>query len=215
VSVVGSRRRRSGVRIHCLSELASEDRAFQDGVPVTSLARSIFDYAVTASPQQLRGVIDAADYRELLDHRRLHALLGPGRTGSRKLKTVLAEIKGPAPWLQSELERALLTLIRTHGLPEPSANIVLHGHIVDFAWLRPGETPLVVECDGYEFHRDRATFESDRARDLQLARHGVQTVRITQRRLQTEPDALAGDLKALLRGSELRAPPPEPPRPAR
>ena len=45
---------------------------------------------------------------------------------------------------------------------------------------------LVVELDSWEFHRHRAAFERDRARDAALQAAGYRTIRITHRRLHEE-----------------------------
>ena len=57
---------------------------------------------------------------------------------------------------------------------------------------------LIIETDGYEHHRDRASFEADRARDAKLTLMGYTVIRITWRQLHEEPDAIAADLKRLL-----------------
>ena len=51
-------------------------------------------------------------------------------------------------------------------------NALVEGLEVDALWP---EQRLIVELDGYAFHRTRASFESDRARDatLQLAGYRV------------------------------------------
>jgi very-short-patch-repair endonuclease len=56
----------------------------------------------------------------------------------------------------------------------------------------------VVELDGYAFHSSRAAFERDRARDAQLQLAGYRVVRVTDRRLTREPEALVRELESLL-----------------
>jgi very-short-patch-repair endonuclease len=55
---------------------------------------------------------------------------------------------------------------------------------VDFLWPR---ARLVVEMDGYRYHRGRAAFERDRIRDLRLRELGYTVIRLTQRQLLEEP----------------------------
>jgi very-short-patch-repair endonuclease len=73
-------------------------------------------------------------------------------------------------------------------------NVTVCGLEVDAFWP---EAKLVVELDGYGFHGHRQAFERDRERDavLQLAGHRV--IRITWRRLEREPRALAQQLRTL------------------
>jgi very-short-patch-repair endonuclease len=64
---------------------------------------------------------------------------------------------------------------------------------------------LIVEVDGYDFHKDRAAFERDRRRDQILTAAGYHVIRVTWRQLRDEPmvvivrlaQALAGPSQAL------------------
>ena len=79
---------------------------------------------------------------------------------------------------RSDLERRFLDLCRQRGLPSPIVNAAVEGMEVDFHW--PTER-LVVEIDGFEYHRTRAAFERDRDRDLALQLVGLRVVRLTGR----------------------------------
>lgn len=57
---------------------------------------------------------------------------------------------------------------------------------------------LVVEVDGWTYHRTRHAFERDRRKDAELQTAGYRVVRITWRRLTTEPYSLTAQLGALL-----------------
>ncbi|HEX3609103.1 MAG TPA: DUF559 domain-containing protein [Solirubrobacterales bacterium] len=96
---------------------------------------------------------------------------------------------------RSALEDLFVAQCRRHGLPAPAINAPLLGFEVDALWP---EQRLVVELDGFAFHRHRAAFERDRARDATLQAAGYRVVRFTHRRLEREPDAVAGELRALL-----------------
>jgi very-short-patch-repair endonuclease len=176
-----------GIRVHNVRSLDVSDTAEIDGIPVTSLPRTLLDYAeVARSHQQLRHALDAAERRELLDHGTLQSLLARsvGRRGAKRLRAAVGEMRGPAPWTQSGLERAFLALIREAGLPEPQANVLVAGELVDFFWPEYG---LVVETDGYDYHKSRASFESDRRRDAELQLAGLRVVRFTEAQVWQEP----------------------------
>jgi very-short-patch-repair endonuclease len=57
---------------------------------------------------------------------------------------------------------------------------------------------LIVELDSRSFHDTAAAFEHDRTRDRRLHAEGWHVLRVTWRQLSDEPEALAGDLRALL-----------------
>jgi very-short-patch-repair endonuclease len=97
---------------------------------------------------------------------------------------------------RSEAERRLKALCRRAQLPAPRTNAIVAGYEVDAYW--PAHD-LVVEVDGYGYHGTRQAFERDRRKDAALQTAGYRVVRITWRRLTTEPLAVSAQLGALLR----------------
>jgi very-short-patch-repair endonuclease len=57
---------------------------------------------------------------------------------------------------------------------------------------------LIVELDGWSYHRSRQAFERDRRKDADLTAAGHRVIRITSRRLAHEPHAVTAQLAALL-----------------
>jgi very-short-patch-repair endonuclease len=96
---------------------------------------------------------------------------------------------------RSELEFLFLKLCRQHKLPAPEVNVWITGVLVDFAWR---ERRLIVETDGYRYHRGRLSFENERARDLQLRSHGFEVVRLTYNQVARQPEKTADVLRKLL-----------------
>lgn len=117
-----------------------------------------------------------------------------GQAGTRRLDILLADLRETAP-PHSELERRFAELCDREGLPAPSRNVTAAGFEVDALWPA---ARLVVELDGFSFHRTRAAFERDRERDAALTLAGFRVLRITFRRLQREPRAVAETLRSLL-----------------
>ena len=70
---------------------------------------------------------------------------------------------------RSDTERRLLALLRRARLVPTATNTRVCGHVVD---VRFQDARLVVEVDGYAFHRTRRAFERDRRRDADLASRG-------------------------------------------
>jgi very-short-patch-repair endonuclease len=192
-----SRRPRQGIRLHNVRSLHDDDRDTVEGIPVTSLHRTLLDYAQTAWEQHLRHAVDAAERRERLDARKLEALYerSRGHHGIGALKAAVARLRGSPPWTRSELERRFLALIRDAGLPEPQTNVLIEGELVDCFWP---EAALIVEVDSYEFHKSRAQFDADRRRDAKLMVAGYRVLRVTQPRVEFGARALVSDLRALL-----------------
>lgn len=64
--------------------------------------------------------------------------------------------------------------------------------LVDFLWR---DYRLVVETDGYRFHRGRTAFEGDRQRDVQLKLLGYEVVRFTHRQVVEQGPQVARALR--------------------
>ena len=94
---------------------------------------------------------------------------------------------------RSELEYLFLNLCRRNSLPTPQVNARVGPHLVDFLWEEPR---LIAETDGYKYHRGRAAFEDDRARDLDLRLQGYEVAHFTYRQVTNEPGRIATVLGA-------------------
>ena len=178
------RHRRTGIRIHRCQSLAPSLITRRRSIPVTTPARTISD---------LKRVASAAEHQRAV--RQAEVLgLDTGHTGHS------VEDDGT----RSELERRFLLLCRRYRLPPPEVNIRVAGLLVDFTWRDHG---LVVETDGYRFHRGRAAFEDDRARDLRLRQAGFDVIRLSYRQVLNGPEQVAGVLReALSQNPQLRTP---------
>jgi hypothetical protein len=191
-----SRGTRAGVVVHCVRRLHPDDRTVVDGIPVTSLARTLLDVAETEPLRRLERAFEEAERQRLFDLRALELLCerSRGRRGVRPLRALMAQAIEP-PATRSELERRFLDVCRDAGLPAPAMNVVVAGHDVDAAWL---DRRLVVELDSRAFHHTRTAFEADRVRDGVLQVAGQRVLRVTHRRLETEPHAVVATVRALL-----------------
>lgn len=187
--------RRARIFVH-RGRLHPEDRAERGGLPVTTVARTLFDMAEFVSFAQLESGWEEADRLGLLDLRAMERVVerGYGRRALRPTRRLLAEARAPET-TRSPLEDDFARFCRTHELPPPVFNTTVLGREVDAQWP---DRRLIVELDGFAYHRHRAAFERDRARDTTLQVAGYRTIRITHRRLHREAPTLANDLRALL-----------------
>ncbi|MGN6256562.1 MAG: DUF559 domain-containing protein [Solirubrobacterales bacterium] len=172
------------------------------GIPVTSVHRTIFDLAATASIDEVAAMIKEAEYLELWDRLSLWDLLEryPGKRGSRNLRSSLQRITEEPPGRKrSRLEERFAPFLRRYRLSLPRFNdwIALEpkGYRVDCHW--PG-TGQIVELDGWQGHNSKSAFQDDRARDRALKVAGYSVTHLTWAQLDSEPEAIASDLRALL-----------------
>jgi Protein of unknown function (DUF559) len=195
VTVPGrSRHRRVGIAVHRTRNMQGEDRKVRERIPVTSVARTLIDLAEVLRPAQLERALEEAERLRLFDLRAIEKRCR-GRRGLRPLRALLAEAGVTAAPTRSELERRFLALCREEGLPVPAVNLFVAGFEVDVIWA---EQRLVVELDGYAFHGNRAAFERDRVRDASLQLAGYRVLRVTHRRLEWEPAAVAAMVRSSL-----------------
>jgi very-short-patch-repair endonuclease len=62
----------------------------------------------------------------------------------------------------------------------------------------PPASRLIVEVDGWTWHRSRAAFARDRERDRRSLRAGWRTARFVARDVQHDPGLVAAELALLL-----------------
>lgn len=178
-------RSRGGLRVHTVARIAAADAGRRNGIPVTSPARTIVDYAGTANAGELKYAIAEAYAHSLTDERQILAAIErvPNHAGVAQVRAILGQ-PGGANRTRSGGERAMLKLIRAAGLPAPRTNVLIAGFTADFVWP---EQRLIVELDGYPFHGHRAAFERDHRRDIVHRNAGYDVLRFTGRQLEDEP----------------------------
>jgi very-short-patch-repair endonuclease len=115
----------------------------------------------------------------------MHATLRahPNRRGARALGALLASEEAEFT-VESEAERMCLRLMIKHGLKPDAAGAWIGPYRVDF--LYEAER-LVVEVDGYRYHRTRERFVRDRRRRADLQARGYEVFVITWADIADEP----------------------------
>ena len=204
VTVRRARDANATIRLHRSRSLDARDTTTHQGIPITSVARTLLDLAATVRRDRLERALAQAQRLDLYDHRAIEDVLA--RANGHRGKAALTEATAREPKLtRSELEARFLALVRDAGLPEPLTNFLLaapdHPRLeVDLYW--PTHR-VIVELDGYETHRTRHAFEQDRARDAALTAAGYKIVRFTWR---TADAVVRNRLKALLTPAGTRPP---------
>lgn len=177
----GGRARREGIRLHRSRSLLPAAVTLRSGIPVTTPARTISDLRRAAVRSGREGLIPPGELRRAI--RQANVLGLTIGEDARRDRT------------RSDLERAFLRLCHRHRLPRPEVNVRVGRHLVDFLWR---ERMLVVETDGYRYHRGRAAFEDDRARDLELRTQGFEVVRLAEKQVHDDSKQVATALRRLL-----------------
>jgi hypothetical protein len=181
---------------HRARNLVEADRALVVGIPVTSVARTILDLAWKLRGDQLARVLAQAEDLGLLDLDELHAVIerNRGHHGAKRLRHALATYERPI-YSRSEFERRFVAHLIGAGLPRPATGWNEVGYELDVCWP---ERRFAVELDTFQTHGNRASFESDRDRDLTLALAGIETIRVSELQFRREPNAIAAKVATLL-----------------
>jgi very-short-patch-repair endonuclease len=191
-----------GITVHRARRLDPADVTKKDGIPVTTVARTLVDLTDVLSSDRLLRAIREAEYLKLLDTDSLTAAVQ--RANGRKRLTELTkaiERHNPGQIVREELEHRFLELVHAAGLPEPKTNVKVktrrRTYVVDCLWPDQG---VAVELDGRAAHARAAAFEQDRARDAALTATGLRPLRFTWHRVTEEPGDVVAELKATLSG---------------
>jgi len=191
----------SGIRAHRHGHLKPWDKTVVEGIPCTSVARTLLDLAGVVRPDELRNAIVQAEMQRVFDLTALHEVIGRsrGRRGVARLRLAIDEHDPRSERANRGLERTFLSMCRSARLPSPEVNAQLdladRQIVVDFLWR---DRRLIVETDDRRSHHTVFAFERDRRRDQELTLAGWQVTRCTWQQVTREPDRLIRMLRALL-----------------
>ena len=89
---------------------------------------------------------------------------------------------------------------------EPQSEIIIDGkrYIVDFlienVESKYNFPPVVIECDGYEYHSSKEQINNDRERDIALKKSGYEVIRFTGTMIYENPYKCALDVFEFIKG---------------
>lgn len=204
-------RRRPGIVLHG-GRLPADEITARDGIPVTTVPRTILDLAAGGDRHRLERALAQAEYRRYSDRLSLPDLLDRhhGERGTALIRELLADGTALLGVTRSVLEERFVEFLDRHGIVRPELNAAIPlgaGHVVvDCLWRRQR---LIIELDGFAAHGgSRRAFESDTARNRALMAAGWRIASVTWRQLHDDPAALAAEIRSLLKpeGERARAP---------
>lgn len=187
-----------GIRAHLVRYPAPNERAYKNGIPVTSVARTIVDLAGVYGEPELRRSIERAATKRMLDIAAIDAVLskGPRRRGAPCLRRIIEDWRPVAETtryatFRSLFEAKLLPLIAAAELPLPRVNALVRTAErtleVDLLWERER---FVVEADSRKHHGIEVAFERDHRRARELIAAGYGCLGVTWREAEQEPEAV-------------------------
>lgn len=190
ITVPGSSRARlDGVVVHESRVVGPAHIATRNGIPVSSMARTLCDLTAVVPVQRkwlMERAVDEALRRKLVT---VHALgkvaddlAGRGRRRCTVMREILEDrIPGYDPG-ESEPEKRIVDVLVRAGLPEPVRQhpVTIGGTRYRIDLCYP-EAKIAIEYDGWEHHKGRRSFDADRARGNDLVLLGYQLLRFTSK----------------------------------
>ena len=167
------RKMRQGLRIHRSLTLDARCSTRRNNISVTTVRRTLLDLPRVATLAQVREATRVAQQK-----------------GWR------LALPGGVLLTRSELEERFLALCRRFRIPLPEVNVSIGPFVADFLWP---EHRVIVETDGWKYHRGRDVFESDHERDLWFQQRGYEVIRLTHRQIAENPRSVAHSVQSVLR----------------
>jgi hypothetical protein len=170
--------------VHRLADLHERSVTAVDGIPCTTVARTLVDLGAVLPEKSVAKVFDRAHGRNLVTvstvKTTLDAVARRGRRGAGVIRRVLEPQLGCEP-VAGVFEARMVRLLAAQGLPPavPEYEVWHEGAFVarvDFAYP---ELRLAVEVDGYAAHSSIDAFRRDRTRQNALVTAGWTVLRFT------------------------------------
>jgi hypothetical protein len=200
VTAPASRKGVPGIRLHRSHSLDAQDTTNHQGIPTTTMHRTLLDIAAQVPIHHLERALAQAERLQLYDQKAIEAVIQRAN-GHRATKRLHEAIAGDPQFTCGELEALMKSSYATTACRGPSSTSpsmppttqvsrsTATSRRIAWSW-RPmaGDT-----------HRTRRAFEDDRAEDAALLAAGYRVVRFTWRQLRYDPQTVADRLTAILR----------------
>ncbi|HEX4865980.1 MAG TPA: type IV toxin-antitoxin system AbiEi family antitoxin domain-containing protein [Acidimicrobiales bacterium] len=175
---------RPGMNARSRPRLAERDVTERHGIPVTTPVRTLIDQATELTSNQLERMVNEADKHDVIDPEALRMALDDyaGEPGVKPLRTLIDRLTFRLS--DTELEVLFRPIATAAGLPTPLTKEMVNGFEVDFHWPDLG---LVVETDGWRYHRTPSAQTRDALRDQIHTASGLTALRFSHYQVAHEP----------------------------
>jgi hypothetical protein len=161
-----------------------EDVTIRRNIPLTQPVRTFLDLTTVVGPKTIERAINEADKLDVIDADALRCALDnrAGEPGVRPLRRILDEHTFRLS--DDELELLFRPIAAAVGLPTPFTKQRVNKFEVDFFWPDLG---LVVETDGWRYHRTPAAQTRDALRFQRHTAAGLTPLRFSHYQVKYEP----------------------------
>lgn len=188
--------------VHRARDLDQYRLRMRDGLPFTSIERTLLDLGAVCPPAKVENALDDALRQRLTTLDRLGSELdrsaARGRNGCGVLRSLVAERRDQGA-SESRFERALFKLLKKSGLTLPVKQypVVLDGRACRFDFAYP-QAGFAIEALGYAYHSDRDDWEDDYDRRNEVMVSGWRVMYVTHRALCRRPEKIIETIKRVL-----------------
>ncbi|MCP3994570.1 MAG: DUF559 domain-containing protein [bacterium] len=205
------REHRSRMRVHESLDLIAADVVNLDGIPTTSVERTVVDLGASnkwlveyALEQGIRlGLVTLADVEGFMNR--------VARRGRRGVGVIRPLLKARRKWdsaTESALEDRFRKLLDEWGLPVPVLQYNLHDHQGRFVCRADFAYPaarLLIELDSEAHHLDRIAFRRDRGKQNRAVVLGWTVLRYTWWDLEKEAGRVVSEIRSKVAGPPVSA----------
>ncbi|MCP3909991.1 MAG: type IV toxin-antitoxin system AbiEi family antitoxin domain-containing protein [Actinomycetia bacterium] len=194
--------KRVGSEIHASTQFDLVRLTRRQGIPVTSVDRTLLDVAAVVAPHKLTQMIDDALRRNLITFDALTACLVShsiqGRNGAGPMREELDRRLSEEDVPLSAWSRAVAGLLTGHGLPDPrfEHRIETDSGFVAQVDLAYPDLRIAVELDSVTFHLRRERFTPDAGRRNRITNAGWHLLTVTWDMYAHQPGRLVADVVA-------------------
>ncbi len=202
-----------GVRQRRSSWMVDHHLTVVDGIPTTTVARTLFDLAASQHPKRAERALDNALGGGMVTvdqcERVLNDIARSGRNGTVRFRRFVFERSEGFAFGASELERRLFDVLRASGLPLPEPQVATGTvgrplGITDY-WYRAYGIPI--EADSRRHHTALLDWDHDLDRDNERIAEGSRPpLRFTWRAVTQHPQRVTALVEQALRSAGWRPP---------
>jgi len=202
------RARHDTLIVHESKQIDPVDMTIVDGIPVTTVERTLFDLGAVCSPLIVERAIEDAFRRELTTFDALYATLErlgrQGRNGAGVLRRILDEYAADARLTDSDREKMMLQILRRHGLPKPVTQYRIWHNGQDYGRVDAAlpQYRIAFEYESYQWHTGKRAIVRDNQRRRRLMGIRWSTVGVTYEDLRTGGDEMCAEIFRIIRNAE-------------
>jgi predicted transcriptional regulator of viral defense system len=180
------------------------DMTIVDGIPCTSVERTIFDLGAVCSRNVVERALEAALREGLTSidalQQTLTRLARRGRNGAGHLRSILDEYEADRKLTDTDREKMMLQAFRRHGIPDPVPQFVIRhrGRFIARVDAALPQFKIAFEYESYLWHTGKTAIVRDNRRRNTLLAIGWPTIGVTAADLRSGGELVCTQILAVI-----------------